>query len=68
MNGNSRTDDTAGTGENRTSTGPFRTPKPEPSKLIIELTNLGEGHLRTVKRELKVLIEDFAWKRMISGC
>ena len=46
----------------------FRIPKPEPSKLIIELTNLGEGHLRTVKRELKVLIEDFAWKRMISGC
>lgn len=36
-------------------------------KLIIELSNLNEGGIRTVKRELKVLIEDYAWKKMISG-
>lgn len=41
---------------------------PQPSKLIIEITNLNEGSIRTVKRELKVLIEDYAWKKLISGC
>ena len=40
----------------------------ESNKLIVELTNLGEGSTRTVKRELKVLIEDYAFKKMISGC
>ena len=40
----------------------------EPNKLIIELTNLGSGSMRTVKRELKELIEDYAWKKLISGC
>lgn len=39
----------------------------ENKKLIIEITNLNEGNLRTVKRELKVIIEDYAWKKMISG-
>lgn len=43
-------------------------PIPEPNKLIIELSNLSEGSLRTIKRDLKVLIEDYAWKKMISGC
>lgn len=37
------------------------------NNLTIELTNLGEGVMRTVKRELKVLIEDYAWKKMVSG-
>ena len=40
----------------------------ENNKLIIELTNIGEGSMRTIKRELKVLIEDYAWKKLISGC
>ena len=40
---------------------------PESNKLIIELTNLSEGSMRTVKRELKVLIEDYAWGHLISG-
>lgn len=39
----------------------------EPNKLIIELSNLGEGSIRTIKRELKVLIEDYAWKKMVGG-
>ena len=43
-------------------------PKPEPSKLIIELTNLSEGSVRTVKRDLKILIEDYGYSKMISGC
>lgn len=45
------------------------TPKltPESNKLIIELSNLGEGSMRTVKRELKALLEDYVWKKMISG-
>lgn len=41
--------------------------KKESSKLVIELSNLGSGSMRTVKRELKVLIEDYAWKKMVSG-
>ena len=53
--------------ESRTITEVFPTPEPEPNKLIIELTNLSESSLRTVKRELKVLIEEYAWKKMISG-
>ena len=40
----------------------------ENNKLIVERTNLGEGNMRTVKRELKVLIEDYGYKKMISGC
>ena len=39
----------------------------ENNKLIIEINNLGEGSMRTVKRELKVIIEDYAWKKLISG-
>ena len=38
------------------------------NNLIIELSNLSEGNIRTVKRELKVLIEDYGYKKMISGC
>jgi len=51
----------------RTITEVIPTPEPEPNKLIIEITNLSEGSLRTVKKELKVLLEDYAWKKMISG-
>ena len=40
---------------------------PQPGKLIIEITNLSEGSMRTVKRELKVLIEDYGWRKMIRG-
>lgn len=40
-------------------------PMTEPNKLIIELTNLGEGSMRTVKRELKVLIDNYRWKKML---
>ena len=40
----------------------------ESDKLTIELINLSEGSLRTIKRELKVLIEDYAWSHLISGC
>jgi hypothetical protein len=40
----------------------------ESNKLIIELSNLSEGSLRTIKRELKVLLEDYGYKKMISGC
>lgn len=40
----------------------------ESNKLVIELTNLGEGSMRTIKRELTVLIEDYAWKKMVSKC
>ena len=39
----------------------------ENNKLIIELTNLSESSLRTVKRELKVIIEDYGWKKMINS-
>lgn len=39
----------------------------ENNKLIIELSNLDSGSMRTIKRDLKVLIEDYAWKKMISG-
>ena len=37
------------------------------NNLTIELNNLGESSMRTVKRELKVLIEDYGYKKMISG-
>lgn len=40
----------------------------ENNKLIIKLTNLSEGHMRTVKRELKVIIEDYGWKKMVKEC
>ena len=36
------------------------------SKLIIELSDLGSGSRRTIMRELKVLIEDYAWKKMVT--
>ena len=52
----------------RTITEVISIPTPEPNKLIVELTNLSEGSMRTIKRELKVLIEDYAWKTLISGC
>lgn len=51
----------------RTITEVTPTPAPEPNKLIIELTNLSDSSLRTVKRELKVLIEDYGWKKMINS-
>ena len=53
--------------DSRTITEPM-IPKSEPGKLIIELSNLGSGSIRTIKRDLKVLIEDYSWKKMISGC
>ena len=37
-------------------------------KLIIELTRLSEGHMRTTVRELKVVIEDYCLKNAICGC
>ena len=40
----------------------------ESNKLIIELSNLNEGSIRTIKRDLKVLVEDYGYKKMISGC
>lgn len=40
----------------------------EANALLINLTHLSEGRLRTVKRELRVIIEDYAWKSMLSGC
>ena len=40
----------------------------ESKKLIIELSNLNEGSLRTIKRELKVLVEDYGYRKMVSGC
>ena len=51
----------------RTITEVTPTPAPEPNKLIIELTNLSESSMRTVKRELKVIIEDYGWKKMINS-
>lgn len=38
------------------------------NKLIIELSNLGEGSIRTVKRDLKVLLEDYGVSKMINDC
>lgn len=40
----------------------------ENKKIVIELVNLGEGHIRTVKRELKVIIEDYFIKKMLTDC
>lgn len=40
----------------------------ESKRIVIELVNLGEGHIRTVKRELKVIIEDYFIKKMLSDC
>ena len=37
-------------------------------KLIIELTRLSEGHMRTTVRELKVVIEDYCWKKAMCEC
>jgi len=51
----------------RTITEVTPTPTPEPNKLIIKLTNLSDASLRTVKRELKVIIEDYGWKKMINS-
>jgi len=36
--------------------------------LIIELTRLSEGHMRTTVRDLKVVIEDYCLKNAICGC
>ena len=40
----------------------------ESNKLIIELSKLNEGSLRTIKRDLKVLVEDYGYKKMVGGC
>lgn len=37
-------------------------------KLIIDLTRLSEGYMRTTVRELKVVIEDYCLKNAICGC
>jgi len=50
----------------RTITEVTPAPAPEPNKLIIDLGNLSEGSLRTVKRELKVVLEDYAYRKMIN--
>ena len=68
MSGISTTPDYNNLPKSRTITEVIPTPTPEPNKLIVELTNLSEGSMRTIKRELKVLIEDYAWKTLISGC
>jgi len=52
----------------RTVTKVISIPGPEPNKLIIELTNLSDSSLRTVKRELKVIIEDYGLSKMINNC
>ena len=36
--------------------------------VIIELTRLSEGHIRTTVRELKVVIEDYCLRNAICGC
>lgn len=38
------------------------------TNLIVELSNLNEGSMRTIKRELKVLVEDYGYRKMVSGC
>ena len=68
MNGTTTPDSSTLKGGSRTITEVTPTPIPEPNKLIIELTNLSDSSLRTVKRELKVLIEDYGWKKMINDC
>ena len=40
----------------------------ENRKIVVELINLGDGHIRKAKRELKVIIEDYGWKAAISEC
>ena len=67
MNGTTTSDSSTIKNGSRTVTKVISIPGPEPNKLIIELTNLSESSLRTVKRELKVIIEDYGWKKMISG-
>ena len=37
----------------------------ESNKLIIELSNLSSGSIRIIKQELKALIEDYVWAKMI---
>ena len=37
----------------------------ESNKLIIELSSINEGSMRTIKRELMVLIDDYRWKKML---
>jgi len=36
--------------------------------LIVELNGLSEGHMSIVERELKLIIEDYGWKKMIREC
>lgn len=36
--------------------------------LIVNVDHLSEGTMRTVVRELKVIIEDYGWKKAISEC
>ena len=52
----------------QTTTEHQHPPTLEPERLIIGLSNLGEGTMRTVKRELKEIIEDYGHRKMISGC
>ena len=40
----------------------------ETNALLINISNLSERHIRTLKRELRVVIEDYAWKSMVSEC
>lgn len=40
----------------------------ESTKIVIELFNLSDGGIRTMKRELKVLIEDYGLRKMVSEC
>jgi len=52
--------------DSRTTTEHLYAPILEPSKLIVELSNLSEGSMRTVKHDLKVLIEGYGHAKMIS--
>ena len=54
--------------DSQTETEHIQRPRLEPEKLIIELSNLSEGSMRTVKGELKEIIEDYGHRKMISGC
>lgn len=36
--------------------------------LTIKLSRLSEGHMRTVVRELNVIIEDYCWKKAMCEC
>ena len=36
--------------------------------LIVNVDHLSEGTMRTVVRELKVIIEDYGWKKAMCEC